>query len=122
MTMTPDVLDLFDLPEKPPRSKLEPYRALIGDLRHKHWSYREIAALFAESLSLTVAPSTLHNFVKVRAVGKVVPAIPAPASQPLRQAAAPVRGRNDIRDGKSQLFEFTSGEALKLSPGGRDGK
>lgn len=121
MTMTPDLRDLFNLSEKPPRSKLEPYRALIGDLRHKHWSYREIAALFAETLSLAVAPSTLHNFVKVRAAGKTVPAIPAPTSRPLMQSTGLPHGC-ETRQGKSQLFDFTPGEALKLSPAGKDGK
>jgi hypothetical protein len=119
--MTPDFRDLFNLPEKPPRSKLEPYLALIGDLRLKHWSYREIATLFAESLGVAVAPSTLHNFVKVRAAGKAVAAIPAPTGQHLVQSNGPARGWNDARV-KSQLFEFTPGEALKLSPEGKDGK
>jgi hypothetical protein len=112
---------LFNLPEKPPRSKLEPYRALIGDLRLKNWSFREIAALFAESLGLAVAPSTLHNFVKVRAAGKTVPALPAPAGQPVVQSTGIARGRSDAR-AKFQLFEFTPGEALRLSPEEKDEK
>ena len=119
--MSVNVQALFNLPEKPPRSKLEPYRALIGDLRFKRWSYREIAALFAESLGLAVAPSTLHNFVRVRAAGKTVSALPAPPGLLVMQSTGLGRGRNDARV-KSQLFEFTPGEALKLSPEGKDGR
>src|SRR5277367_6382011 len=58
---------LSDLPAKPPRSKLEPHRELIRELRRKGRTYREVASLFRERLGLHVAPSTLHSFVKVRA-------------------------------------------------------
>src|ERR1700733_13681548 len=57
----------IDLPPKPPRSKLEPHRELIRELRRKGRTYREVAQLFHERLGLYVAPSTLHSFVKVRA-------------------------------------------------------
>src|ERR1700738_5220337 len=56
-----------DLPPKPPRSKLEPHRELIRELRPKGRTYREVARLFHERLGLYVAPSTLHSFVKIRA-------------------------------------------------------
>jgi len=56
-----------DLPPKPPRSKLEPHRGLIRELRRKGQTYRDVARLFRERLGLYVAPSTLHSFVKVRA-------------------------------------------------------
>ena len=59
--------ELSDLPPKPPRSKLEPHRELIRELRRKGRTYREVARLFEERLGLHVAPSTLHSFVKVRA-------------------------------------------------------
>lgn len=52
--------DLVDLPPKPPRSKLEPHRELIRELRRKGRTYREVARLFRERLGLHVAPSTLH--------------------------------------------------------------
>src|ERR1700722_13326179 len=58
---------LSDLPPNPPRSKLEPHRELIRELRRKGRTYREISRLFAGRPGLRVAPSTLHSFVKVRA-------------------------------------------------------
>lgn len=54
------VNEFADLPAKPPRSKLEPHRELIRELRRKGRTYREVAALFRERLGLQVAPSTLH--------------------------------------------------------------
>src|SRR6516162_4929908 len=40
-----DILDT--LPEKPPRSRLEPYRELIGELRKRGRTYRDIAGILA---------------------------------------------------------------------------
>ena len=60
------IAEFADLPPKPPRSKLEPHRDLIRELRRKGQTYRDVARLFQERLGLYVAPSTLHSFVKVR--------------------------------------------------------
>src|SRR5277367_3826149 len=57
---------LDDLPEKPPRSKLEPHADVIAALRRKRHTYREIAEFFREHLGITVSPSTIHDFVRVR--------------------------------------------------------
>ena len=57
---------LDDLPDKPPRSKLEAHADVIAALRRKRRTYREIAHFFREHLSITVAPSTIHDFVRVR--------------------------------------------------------
>jgi hypothetical protein len=52
--------ELAGFPPKPPRSKLEPHRELIRELRRKGRTYREVARLFHERLGLHVAsaPST----------------------------------------------------------------
>ena len=66
--MEPELRTILEsLPPKSPRSKLEPHRELIRELRRKGRTYREVAQLFHERLGLYVAPSTLHSFVKVRA-------------------------------------------------------
>jgi len=68
MTMEPELRTVLEYSsEKPPRSKLEPHRELIRELRRKGRTYREVACLFHEQLGLHVALSTLHSFVKVRA-------------------------------------------------------
>jgi hypothetical protein len=54
--------ELSDLPPKPPRSKLEPHRELIRELRRKGRTYREVSRLFAERL-LQVAPSSKSALV-----------------------------------------------------------
>src|SRR5260370_33949491 len=106
---------LRNVPEKPPRSKLEPYRELIRELRLKRWSYREIAVLFEEKLKLEVAPSTLHNFVTVRAKQRSVLAIPPLGGAGKGEAVQEVRRTSLAKHGKGQRCELTPGDALKLS-------
>jgi hypothetical protein len=57
---------LEEIPEKPTRSKLEPHTDVIDALRRKRRTYREIASFFRQHLAITVAPSTIHDFVRVR--------------------------------------------------------
>ena len=59
-----DILDT--LPEKPPRSRLEPYRELIGELRKRGRTYRDIAGILAEKCQLRVSVSRIHDFVRVQ--------------------------------------------------------
>jgi IS30 family transposase len=65
--MDPIISSLLNgLPDKPPRSKLEPHADVIAALRRKRQTYREIAQFLREHLSITVSPSTIHDFVRVR--------------------------------------------------------
>jgi IS30 family transposase len=59
-----DILDT--LPEKPPRSRLEPYGELIDELRRRGRTYRDIVGILAEKCQLRVSVSTIHDFVRVR--------------------------------------------------------
>jgi hypothetical protein len=54
-------------PETTPRSKLEPYYDVIRELRRKRRTYQQISRFLAEHLHLSVAASTIHAFVAVRA-------------------------------------------------------
>lgn len=60
-----NVLD--SLPEKAPRSRLEPYSKLIVELRRRKRTYREILDVLAEKCNLRVSISTLHDFVRAKA-------------------------------------------------------
>ena len=67
MAIDPSISRLLDdIPEKPPRSKLELHADVIATLRRKRRTYCEIAEFFREHLAITVAPSTIHDFVRVR--------------------------------------------------------
>jgi hypothetical protein len=96
------VRELLDqMPERPPRSKLEPHAEVIRELRRKRRTYLEIAAFFREHLQISVAPSTIHDFVKTRArraksQAAAPPELPVPEAslseieQPLDPAPAAV--------------------------------
>jgi intein-encoded DNA endonuclease-like protein len=58
---------LDNIPERQPKSRLEPHIDVIRELRRKRRSYTEIAKFFKEQLNIPVAPSTIFEFVKSRA-------------------------------------------------------
>lgn len=73
----------------PEPSKLDPYHELIRTLRHRRWTYKQIAAALCEEFGVRAAASTIHAFVKVRAKRRVTPALlPIDSSLP---SAAPAR-------------------------------
>jgi hypothetical protein len=131
---------LDQMPEKPPRSKLEPHLEVIRELRRKGRTYQEIAQFFAEHLNLTVAASTIHAFVQVRARRRQrrpqveLPPATAPGIETAQKAADGVAAgaEADVREsiealkrrrppGKPQKprFEYNESEPLELVPGTR---
>ena len=128
---------LDQMPEKPPRSKLEPYLEVIRELRRKGRTYQEIVRFFAEHLSLTVAASTIHAFVQVRARRRRrPPQVELPPTAPGVDIATAVVDRvaagtqADVQEriealkqrkppGKPQKprFEYNENEPLQLVPG-----
>ncbi len=84
------------------QSKLEPHRAFIRECRSKRWSYPRIAAALREQYGVSAAPSTIFNFVKVRARRRSVYALPD--DLPVSPAAA--------SDLESQSF-FTPPQPIK---------
>ena len=118
---------LEPLPEKPPRSKLEPHRELIRELRRKGRTYREVARLFHERLGLHVALSTLYSFVKVRAkhrrrtqfelppVGLAASAVP-----PVLDPVAALKAKPAVQEAKRARFVFRENEPLTLTTNGSE--
>lgn len=125
-----------EMPERPPRSKLEPHAEVIRALRRKHRTYQEIAAFLREHLQLAVAPSTIHEFVKTRARQARKPAAeteqwisadgpqPAPAGSPSssddeireRIRAAKQRSASARTPGAEKVFHYDENEPLRLLP------
>ena len=54
---------LDDLPEREGRSRLEPYRELIFEMRHRRYSYRQISRLLGERCELRIGRSAIQEFV-----------------------------------------------------------
>ena len=57
---------LKNLPAKKSRSRLEPYRELIREMRRRSRSYREIVQVLRKECDLQVSVSTLDDFVRLR--------------------------------------------------------
>jgi hypothetical protein len=114
-----------DLPAKPPRSKLEPHRDLIRELRRKGQTYRDVARLFQERLGLYVAPSTLHSFVKVRAKHRKRSQFELPPVElasvdrlPVIDRVAALKTKPVARNAKPARFVFRENEPLTLTSSG----
>ena len=133
---------LDQMPERAPRSKLEPHAEVIRELRKKRRTYQEIAAFFREHLQLSVAPSTIHEFVKTRArqarnrVPVAVELPPAlalekgrelrsfaaengastPADSPARERIRAVKHQSVVSEKTAPRFEFDPQSPLTLKP------
>ena len=115
---------LESLPEKQHRSKLEPHRELIRELRRKGRTYRDLAQIFHERLELHVAPSTLHSFVKVRAKHRkrtqfeLPPLESATTELPVPDRLAALKAKPTVREAKRARFDFRENEPLTLTTHG----
>lgn len=69
---------LNTLPPKQPRSRLEPYRELILEMRKRGRSYREITDVLKQSCRLTVGTSTVNDFVLACSKSTMKRTSPAP--------------------------------------------
>ena len=80
MDTSPDQIEpkiteiLASLPARAPRSRLEPYRELIREMRRRGRTYREIAGVLGERCGVRVAASSVHEFVRRRSRVKAAPA------------------------------------------------
>jgi hypothetical protein len=77
---------LENLPPDEPRSKLEPFRAIILRWRRQSRSYRRIQEILLEQCQLVVAYETLRRFVQRRER----PRAAQPEDEPIRPTAPPL--------------------------------
>jgi hypothetical protein len=120
--------EIDNLPEKPPRSKLEPHRELIRELRRRGRTYRELASIFRERFGLEVAASTIHSFVKVRANHRRQVQFELPSedvvgssvrSMSAEERIAALKAQPATKSGRRKPFTFQENEPLKLVAGGK---
>jgi len=112
--------------EQPTRSRLEPYRDLIRELRRRRYTYRKIARLLQDSLGLTFPKSTLNDFViacsKQRRLHFQIPADPPAStdSSPTQSAHGPSKlwhtaSRPIAHTAPQKPFHYDPEEGLTLS-------
>ncbi len=120
---------LDNISERPPRSKLEPHAEVIRELRRKRRTYQEIAAFFREHLAVSVAPSTLHDFVKTRArqtrnrvreapevTGSRPPEFQAGKPAEIAPVPAPPATRSDLREENRTVREQRAAPPQEQNP------
>src|SRR5580704_13137470 len=85
---------LAELPIKPPRSRLEPYREFIDELRSRGRTYRDIAEILAEKCAVQVTGSGVHDFVRTRSRAKTK-SNPLPVSNPVAAETSPASASSE---------------------------
>jgi hypothetical protein len=127
---------LESLPEKPPRSRLEPYGELIDGLRRRGRTYRDVVEILAEKCQLQVSISTLHDFLRARSrrnrnsarriaadamIAKPIPpraadeeSVQKPSGDEVRQRIAAFKARKPVTTPSRDDFHFDPDEPLRL--------
>ena len=125
---------LAELPIKPPRSRLEPYREFIEELRARGWTYRAIAQILAEKCAVQVTGSGVHDFVRTRtrakdrSDGRGTKSNPLPVSKPVAAETSPasasrdegqrriaaLKARNTTTEPSPPAFEYDPDQPLRL--------
>lgn len=129
---------LNQMPAGPPRSKLEPYRDLIRNLRQKRKTYREIAAFLHQHCNVGVHYSTIYDFVhaphhnpeqdqiQAETPLPLQPVLPAEnimtiggvpgytPTQDLHARIAAIKSRKSTTQAPKPVFHYEEGEPLRL--------
>jgi len=139
-TKTRAILD--SLPDKPPRSRLEPHRELIQELRRRGRTYRDIANILAEKCRVEVTASGVHDFLRRRSrttkkptkrrqggVPEVSPRVVVPEArskraagkkeppiEEVRQRIAALKTRSVGARESAEQFQYDPDEPLHLPP------
>ena len=121
---------------KPGRSRLEPYRELIDELRRGRLTYRDIAAILAEKCQFQISKSAINDFVRAQSRRKgnsakriaidamiVAPMVPKattvashqkPSGDEVRQRIAAFKARKPATAPSPDTFHFDPSEPLRL--------
>jgi hypothetical protein len=130
---------LAELPIKPPRSRLEPYREFIEELRSRGRTYRDIAEILAEKCAVQVTGSGVHDFMRTRSRAKTQSAgrgtksnppvsnpvaaetLPASASsEEVQRKIAALKARITAAERRPHGFEYNPDEPLRLKRSNRE--
>lgn len=100
------------LPANQPRSRLEPYRELIVEMRKRGRSYREIVRILMQSCGLAVGASTVNDFVlaRTKSTSKSRSGVPKETSATNRSSVAL---RSTYKNSKSVQALISAPKALE---------
>jgi len=72
---------LENLGEKPPRSRLAPYREFIVKLLQRKYTYRDIQRILREKCQIQVSISALHGFVRAHGKPELITSVRSAGSK-----------------------------------------
>ena len=99
---------LRTVPSRRSRSKLEPYRPLVEELRRRGLSFRAIAAVLADQCAVQSSHVAIRELLQRRSVQTAIAReAPATSSGPLKRLPAAV---------PQEDFQFEPNEPLRLMP------
>lgn len=102
-----------ELPEKPPRSRLEPYKEFIEELRRRGRTYKDITNILVEKFSISVTAAGVHDFVRRRQRANSKPRKAFGNTRSVEPA--PVVPNNTSAVPATQMFRFNPDEPLRLT-------
>jgi hypothetical protein len=125
---------LEQLPEREPRSRLEPFRELIVQMREKGYAYREISRYLVERCGVEITHNAVRNFLKRHDAGggharpshvgnpqrpwnAAPPSLKiAPAEEPsvVRKRIDALKRRREPEEAKVAGFRFDATQPLRL--------
>jgi hypothetical protein len=132
---------LDELPGKPPRSRLEPYRGFIEELRSRGRTYRDIATILAEKCAVPVTGSGVHDYLRTRSRAKATQAESSPSkpnrisvskgvaadssaaassSEEVQRRIAALKARNTAAEPGPRGFEYDPDQPLRLKRSKRE--
>ena len=104
---------LEELPYKRPRSRLEPYRDLIVELRSRKLTFQDIAEVLAQKCGVRVTGSGIHDFLRRRSREAKAKLSSPPHTLSASDCITDLRDRG-FHESDSRAFEFNPDEPLKL--------
>jgi transposase len=108
-----------ELPDKPPRSRLEHYKEFIEELRRRGHTYKDIAIIFAEKFGICITAAGVHDFIRRRRQANSKPrpkgneGMPSRVPRPMETESA-TAGRTAVAQ-DAQTFKFDPDEPLRLT-------
>jgi hypothetical protein len=118
------------------RSRLEPYRELIEQLRQRGLTYRNISDILTKELQIQVPKSTVNDFVRAQARKRrnaarrlsrrgsaSRPTVPLPSpphstkrpsEDEIRQKIAELKARKSVAEPAAEGFQYNPDEPLRL--------
>lgn len=107
------------LPPRATRSRLEPFRELIDELRRRNRTYEEIAQALRAEFGVSITASGVHDFVR-RHVAQTRP--PVRSASPAKTIRGPSTAAPETpKTAADEVFEFDASQPLKLNGGNQAG-